>query len=177
MSLLSKQTLLLSGALLICSGVEAISRVGNARIGDSETRFTAPIPTGYRVERENTDRSLDLGALRTVRDPQHPGSQSFLIALYARDFALSFPEHRESSRQDLSRFFQSTEEMRWQKISTANTCVDLYRGYSSSVETLVAVWGPTSGVMFNAESGWQTRWALDEIAEGLIVEEGACQWP
>ncbi|MEO5668061.1 MAG: hypothetical protein ABIR96_08380 [Bdellovibrionota bacterium] len=164
----------LGGVLLASPLAHPISRVGNARIGDTASGFSAPIPRGFAFARETPSKNAELIAPRMSYGAG--GMNNFPLLLSALDFGRTIPELAASSRQEIQKFFVSGEETTWTKISEEGFCVDVFTGHSETRDTLVAVWGSSKGVIFSAEAGLQTRWALREIFDGIELDEGACGW-
>ena len=148
----------------------AISRVGNASIGDDELGFEAPVPSKIEGTSELPDDSL---RLYTSTVSFTLGASFTVQSIDVIPLARQLPDLAFLSRTE---FDSRLENAGWQKFSLHDSCVSAWTKDSENLQTLVANWGEGKGVTIVSPLIRSVSQIAQQLAQGLRLKEGACRW-
>lgn len=174
-------TTLILCALLVSAQGFCISRIGNNRFGDKILGFDARIPDNTISVRGSAETSL-LMQLTTesadVMSPLGTGIGAILPTLVqASAFSAMFPELASETRAEFQeKLHRSGAGWKRMELAGIPSCVELYTVEATNAFTVLALWGPKTGLSLVASRGHTGHHAVEFILKSLQLDPGACQW-
>ncbi len=167
-----------AGLLAAAPAAQAISRVGNAHIGDPALGFLVEASENFALKTfEDVETEAVLQSKRQVIRFRDDRPQRGYVRVEIHHFSTAFASQVESSREEIPEWLGEWEDVEWTKVATEDGCIDAYRMTNDTAHAAILMWGVGKGLLLVGE---RSNYSAEEIGrwiQTLELEEGACAWP